>query len=127
MAKRARPKKRSPEKRRLRYDFIKSNFFRVIHADGAFGGPNPSGGVTINFFSERLPIPKAIVHEVLDDDTLGPEIRDKREQREGVVREFEASVQMDHAAAKRLLTWLERHLETLDQAHAPPPKEVEKT
>ena len=40
------------------FDFIKSEYFRVIHADGALGGPTPQGLVHMAFYSERPPIPR---------------------------------------------------------------------
>ena len=33
----------------VEFDFIKSNFFRVIKADGAFGGVAPNGRFTCKF------------------------------------------------------------------------------
>ena len=41
----------------VEFDFIKSNFFRVIKADGAFGGVAPNGAIHMQIFSERQPIP----------------------------------------------------------------------
>jgi hypothetical protein len=99
----AKGKKAAPTQ--LEFDFIKSNFFRVIHADGAFGGLGPRGDMHMQFFSERRAIPTKIVHAI-DGTKLGPEIKDKRESREAFVREVEVDVVMNMAQVRSLHKWL---------------------
>ena len=72
----------------IAFDYIKSNFFRVIHADGAFGGLAPNGNIHMALFSERQAIPTKVVYSV-EGTGIGPEISDKREEREALVREVE--------------------------------------
>ena len=55
-----RPDVSSPPKKQtkiLKADYIKSNLFRVVVADGAFGGLTPRGNIHIDFWSERRAIP----------------------------------------------------------------------
>ncbi len=105
---------------RIRFDYIKSNYHRVIHADGVVGGPTGSGFLTITFWNERAPIPQQVTHDVAFDPqtgalTLGDEIKSERAQRTAIVREAEASVVMSLTVAKSLKTWLEGHIATLEQ------------
>ena len=54
----------------INFDFVKSNDFRVIHADGCFLGTTQTG-VAISFYSERQPIPRRLVHKVNKDGGVG--------------------------------------------------------
>ena len=103
----------TPEGEPIAFHYIKSNFFRVVHADGAHGGITPRGLVEMNFFSERHPIPKKVVHTLLPTGQMGPEVREERVERDGPVREVDVGVIMDLAAAKSLHAWLAEKIEVL--------------
>lgn len=81
--------------------YIKGNFFRVVHADGAYGGTTPSANINIAFYSERPAIPRV---------TKGDEVV---ETRGGIVRELETNVVMDINTAINLYRWLGGRLEHL--------------
>ncbi len=88
------------------FHYIKSNHFRVVHVDGAWGGLTPQRNFTISFFNERVAIPQQVVHKVNADGTLGDEIQGKRLTRKGVVREVEVDLVFDVEVAVRLHKWL---------------------
>ncbi len=90
----------------IEFDYIKSNFFRVIRADGAFGGLAPNGAIHMGIYSERQPIPQKVVHAV-QDGQLGPELLDKRQGRKAVIREMEVDVVLDIGQAIGLRQWLD--------------------
>jgi hypothetical protein len=111
---------------KAKFDFIKSPAFRVIHADGMFGGPTPRGNLFISFYSERFPIPTSTVHEVKASGELGEEIRSERTGRTGVLREVEVGVECDLEVAKAFSTWLQQkigEIEKLQAAHQEVAKE----
>ena len=95
---------------RIKFDYIKSNLFRVIHADGAVGGISPKATIHFAFYSERSPIPKQTVFPVNEDGTLGQEIKDERVVRDAIVREVEVDVVMDLNTANSFLKWLEEKI-----------------
>lgn len=99
---------------RIQFNFIKSSLFRVVHADGIFGGLTPSGGLFMSFYGERFPIPTAISHE-LKGTELGGEIMTEREGRIGIIREVEVGVQLDLRVAKSLVTWLQSKIDEADE------------
>lgn len=99
-----------PEK--FDFHYIKSNGFRVVHADGVWGGPNLRGYITMSFFSERHPIPRRLTHEVKSDGTFGQEIG--REIRGGTIREVEVEVMVDLSMAKSLNSWLAEKIKILE-------------
>ena len=80
----------------------KSNFFRVIHVDGVFGGPAPTpGNIAMTVFSLRFAFPEKTV-----SDGYGNEIIQKRIAKDGVEQEYEASLIMNVETAKTIAEWL---------------------
>jgi hypothetical protein len=90
----------------LEFDFIKSNFYRVVRGDGVFGGLSPNGSFHLGFYSERMPYPQKMFHKV-EGGSMGPEETGKRIGRAGVLREMEVGVAMDVAQAIVLRNWLD--------------------
>jgi len=101
---------------RVRFHFIKSNFYRVIHVDGAYGGLTPRGGIFFALYSERVPIPQITVHKITNDTTLGEEIQEERQAKDGIVREVETGIAMDLAAAEGFHKWLGERISELRRA-----------
>ncbi|MBI2192384.1 MAG: hypothetical protein HYU36_10400 [Planctomycetes bacterium] len=97
----------------VKFDYIKSNHFRVIYADGVWGGLTPRLKMQITFWNERHPIPRQIVQELTEKEQPGRELR--RESREAIVRELEASVIMDLEVARSFCKWLTEKIEKADQ------------
>jgi hypothetical protein len=99
---------------RVPVHYIKSNSFRVLHADGAFGGVTGHGFVQIGFYSERGPFPTRTELEVDEDGT----VIDERiiERRQGLLRELEASVVMDLKTAESVHDWLGDKIDQLRAA-----------
>ena len=96
--------------------YIKSNYFRVVHADGAIGGFTPRGEIFVSLYSERAPLPNVTVQAV-ENGQLGKEIIEQRKgsEGEGILRELEVGVVMDLNVAKSLVTWLEERIKVAEQ------------
>lgn len=84
--------------------YQKSSLFRVIHADGVWGGMTPRAMIQMVFWNERTAIPKNITFSVDPEKGLGDEM--SRESKEGFVRELEAEILMDLRTAKSFHEWL---------------------
>ena len=97
------------ESEQLQFDYIKSNYFRVVHVDGAIGGVTPSGMIHVALYNERLAIPKSVVHQKGGALGLGPMI--SSECRNGFVRELEVDLFITVAMAKSLIEWLEERVQ----------------
>jgi hypothetical protein len=94
--------------------YVKSNYFRVVHADGAIGGFTPRGEIFVSLYSERAPLPDVTVQAV-ENGQLGKEIIEQRKGSEGILRELEVGVVMDLNVAKSLMTWLEERIKVAEQ------------
>jgi hypothetical protein len=101
---------------RIRFDYIKSSFFRVVHAEGMLGGIGPRGFIQMAIFNERWPIPKQATHELSADGKLGNEIMSERISRDAVVREVEVEVLMDLNTAKQMLIWLQDRISEIEKS-----------
>jgi len=95
--------------------FIKSNSFRVIHANGAWFGNDPQANLHLTFYSERTPIPQKVVFQLNDKGQLVGEEMSQREGKEGVVRELEVDVVMSLAAANAFYEILGNNLKQATQ------------
>jgi hypothetical protein len=94
--------------------YIKSNYFRVVHADGAMGGFTPRGQLFFSLYSERAPLPDTTV-QAIEQGQLGKEIVEMRQGSQGILRELEVGVVMDVNVAKSLVTWLEERIKIAEQ------------
>ena len=92
--------------------FIKSNYFRVIHADGAWGGTTPQLNIQMVLYNERQPIPTRIDYDLSE---MGQVKEVGRESRRGIVREVEVSIVMSPELARSLRTWLTDKLRDIDR------------
>jgi hypothetical protein len=103
------------EPRRVTIDYLKSNLFRVIHADGVVGGLTPRLDLHIDFWNERIPIPKQIAHSITSDGHMGEEIREGRLSRSSLVREVEVGIVMSVNNAKAFRDWLDERIREAEQ------------
>jgi hypothetical protein len=100
-----------PEAKRVKFDYIKGNFFRVIHVDGIIGGIAPAQAlITMAVWNERWPIPKQAVYGLQEDGSLGEEILEDRVTRKAVVREVETELLMTIPTAKVIRDWLDEKI-----------------
>jgi hypothetical protein len=104
-----------PSSDKLRVEYVKSNFFRVVRADGAMGGASPRLDLFITFYSERFPIPKVLVYERTPKGAPGEEIFSERESKEGIIREAEIGITMDLPTAKSFAVWLNDKVTELEE------------
>ena len=115
------PEDQKPEvPSRLLFHWIKSGYFRVVHADGAYGGISPRGYVHFALYNERAAIPKLSEREVstTEDGSVvaGPERT--VESREGSIREVEVEIIMDQRTAFEFFEWFKQKIEILQKIQA---------
>ena len=97
----------------ITFHYKKSQYYRMIHVDGVYGGLTPRGTIIASMFSERPPIAKSITQSVVDG-RLGEEIG--RDSLEGIVREVDVGMVMSKSMAQKLVGWLQEKIQALDDA-----------
>lgn len=108
---------------RLAFDYIKSQYFRVIRADGAIGSVTPNGHIHFALYSERAAIPRRLVQELSSSGELGALIPEATESRESIVREMDVDVFVTLEVAVALHQWLGNHIEELSGRASPQQQE----
>lgn len=119
------PEKGHVDEQEFVIGFVKSNYFRVIHADGAWGGITPFGNIHMAFYSERSAIPdvgKLTISAKTGQITKPEEYEADSE----IVREMEADVVLDLSTAIRVRSWLDDKIRDLQRLMTQA-KEREKT
>jgi hypothetical protein len=100
--------------KQVAFHYLKSNLFRVVHADGFVGGITPRGLIHFVTYSERAAIPQIVINEV--DAQTGGVVGKEIQQigREGIVREMEVDTMIDLATARSLRDWLTTRVDELE-------------
>ena len=97
----------------VKFDYVKSNYFRVVSAAGIVGGITPATKkIQASFYSERWPIPRQVTHD-FDPKAgkLGAERTKERVARDAIIREVEVMVELDIDAAVQIRKWLDEKIE----------------
>jgi hypothetical protein len=102
------------EENKIKFHYLKSHYFRVVHVDGALGGITPSGDIFFSLYNQRMPIPTLTV-QPFADSALGPELMSERVIREGIVREVEVGVILTPLVASQLRDWLDEKISLIGQ------------
>lgn len=96
----------SDESRELEIFFTKSPAYRVVHADGAWGGLTGALGMHLGFYSEFREPPDSITY-----GAQGTKLEERgRSGREAVVRQIEVEVIFNLQTAQALRGWLDEKL-----------------
>ncbi len=100
----------------VRIEFERSPAYRLVAADGAWGGPTPRGHILVNFFVDVPTSPLSVTHGLSEDGQLGPELDRSPVAQEGtprVSREFEVGVLLSPDDAEGVARWLLEQVELL--------------
>jgi hypothetical protein len=105
----------------VRFEQHESNDFRVVHADGAYGGPTPNGLLYTVFYTQTPAIPSTLVHEIKEDGNIGEEIVPDRVISSAIERRIEFGVLMDLNLTKSFHKWLGQQIAQIENLVASAP------
>jgi hypothetical protein len=103
------------DSKKLRFHYQKANLFRVIHADGAWGGLTPDLQVFFSLFNTRPPIPQVLGFDIQGDGMQLEECPEMTVSKDGLLREVEVGVVMSPENVKALIDFLRGRLEAVEQ------------
>lgn len=97
----------------VKFHFIKSSHFRVIHVDGAIGGLTPRGLIHAALYSERGAIPQVIEQDFSPDGDLLAQrtVAGK----DGVTRELDVDLMLNYQSAVELRDLLAKLIKRFDE------------
>jgi hypothetical protein len=108
-------KKLDSNSNRLTFHYVKSNQFRVIRADGAWGGVTPRLEIQMSVFSERLPLPE---FDEMDISEVPAKPIRTGVKTKGLIREVESAILMSSSTARSLAQWLADKADQVDKIKA---------
>ena len=100
---------------RVAFDYIKGQFFRVVHADGVIGSVTPTGHIHMAIFSERPAIPRRHVLAVDENGQPTVLIPNETVSRDSIVREMDVDVHMSLQTAISMRQWLDQRIEDMSR------------
>lgn len=95
----------------IRFEYVRSDDYRIIAANGAHGGLTSRGDFRFDLFVEGPKAPQSVAHSITPDG-LGPEV--EREPTGRIVeRELQIGVIMSPAQARSLAQWIMSRLNAM--------------
>jgi hypothetical protein len=110
------------EKEKIFIDYLKSNFFRVLHVDDIGIRLTPDLDIQVILWNERASIPKRLAYEIEEDGSLGELIEEECEDRKSIIREVEAVFTIDLETADSIASHLRELVDAVELA-----EEIEET
>lgn len=98
----------------LEAQFTHSSLFRVVRADGAWGGLMPNGNISMAIYTEHLPLADNVTYEV--SSSGGAKEIGRKETPGVVIREVEVEVLMSLGVATATRNWLDRFIQDAARA-----------
>lgn len=102
----------------VKFKFTRNEGYRIIHANGVWGGFTPRGEFLMEFFIETPQKIDTITHELQAEGKIGKEIdRNPKQNSEGPVvnREIQSAVVMSPDTAKSLMLWIQDKLKDIEK------------
>jgi len=100
-------KEEIPKEIDIQYDFDPS--YRIVAANGVYGGITPRGDMKIDFFVESLDVPHQVRNKVLPDGKLGEEI--SRSPGKRLVRRLQVGLILSINDAGRIADFIKQRIE----------------
>jgi hypothetical protein len=109
----AAPRSNGDARARVAFDYIKGQFFRVVHADGVIGSVTPTGHIHMAIFSERPAIPRRLVMGIDKAGQPTEIIPNETVSRDSIIREIDVDVHMSLLSARSIQQWLDERIKEL--------------
>ncbi len=91
----------------VRFKYIFKEEYNPKYVNGAYGGVSPSGEIIVNFYFERLPLPKADTYQLTNDGKIeGPVAQDPKDLSNLGIRYVQNGVILSLEHAKAIHQWL---------------------
>lgn len=98
---------------KLVIEYKESPDYRIIPANGAWGGLSPKGDIVMNLYVEYAKTPLSVTHDV-EQGKLGPE-SDRDTGGAAITRQLQVGVVMNPGVAESVAKWLLGKVEDLNK------------
>lgn len=96
----------------LRFVFTRALDYKIIPANGVWGGVTPRGDFRMEFFIEHTTDPKEITQKINPDGRLG-EIIQRKGDGETLTREITGAVLMTVEQAENIANWIKERIKVV--------------
>jgi hypothetical protein len=103
-----------PKNQKITFKYIFADDYNPVFANGAWGGVNPSGEITINFYLERAGLPISETHQVDEKGVLG-KVLEREPQEQVIVRYVENGIVLNIEGAKIINNWLGQKIKEAEE------------
>lgn len=106
-------------KRQIQFQYIFSDDYNPEYCNGAYGGVTSQGEIVVNFYLERMPIPKSLTHEINEDGSLSGAVDVSPENLDSkVIRYITSGVVLSESSARSIHDWLGQQIQEIEQRRA---------
>jgi len=99
----------------IKIKYVFSDDYNPVHATGALGGPAPNGDIIVNFFIERMPLPKSQTVSITPEGKLGEILANEPDDYpDTIVRAITAGLILNLNAARSLHEWLGNNIKAVE-------------
>lgn len=88
----------------VRIEFSTAPDYRIVVANGVWGGLTPRGELKVDFILDSIKTPDSVVHSITPEGGLGPEI--ERQRSSPVSRELQVGVLLSIGHAESIANWI---------------------
>lgn len=115
----------SSEQKKIKYKYKFKDDYNPHYVNGAHGGVTPYKEILVNFFLERLPLPKSQEYPINPDNTVGGNSisNDPPDLDQSVIRYVQSGIILNYERAKVIHEWLGK---LIDQIKPEDPSSVER-
>ncbi len=100
------------KKKKFTFKYVIPDHLPDCFVNGAWGGVTPRQEIHMHLYSERLPIPKEIIHDINKDGAISK--RETQIKGGDVVRLIQSSAVMDVGVAIAIRDWLNRMIAAVE-------------
>ncbi|NJM59293.1 MAG: hypothetical protein HC849_02320 [Oscillatoriales cyanobacterium RU_3_3] len=115
----------SKGKDKLVIDFVKSNFFRVLHVDDLGIAITPNLDIQVTLWNERASIPERLVYSINEESEIDELLLEECKNRNSVLREVEALFTIDTNTAREFINKLHECIEEIEELESIDTEETE--
>lgn len=103
----------------VKFVFVKSPDYKMIAANGVWGGVTPQGQLKLDLFVDSVDMPEFITHNILKDGRLGEEI-ERKPSGKIITRELQIGVLLPINIAETIAKWILATLQEVKDASGGP-------
>jgi len=105
------------EEKEIKFIHKRSDDYKLIYANGVFGGPTPRGEIVCHFFVEAFDIPESQTFELTKEGKIGKQIKTEAEK-VPVTRELKVGIVLRPDVAENVANWLIEKVKKLKVAES---------